>query len=68
MQIKDRDNDWASVDDPLESRFRTSFRGGLGFQSSDDEEETMTATLELPDEPEALDQKDRIGEDTRPRR
>ena len=67
MQIKDRDMDWAPLDDPLESRFRTSFRGGLGFQSSDDEE-TMTATLELPDEPEALDQKDRIGEDTRPRR
>jgi len=69
MQIKDRDSaDWVSIDDPLESRFRSSFRGGLGFEPSPDEEETLTATLEFSDEPEVLDQKDRIGEDTRPRR
>ncbi len=68
MQIKDRETpDWASVDDPLDNRFRTSFRGGFGFARPLDEEETLTATLQF-DEPERLEEKDRIGEDTRPRR
>jgi hypothetical protein len=69
MQIKDRDSsEWLAVDDPLDSRFRDSFRGGLGFAPSPDEEETVTATITFSDEPESLEPKDRIGEDTRPRR
>ncbi len=73
MQIKDRDlpgeSNWASLDDPIESRFHNSFRRGLGFvPSSFDEDVTLTAGVTLSDEPERLEEKDRIGEDTRPRR
>jgi hypothetical protein len=73
MQIKDRDmpgeTDWAIVDDPRIHRLSNGFQKGLGFApSSMDEEETVVGTIEFEQEPEKLEEKDRVGEDTRPRK
>jgi len=77
MQIKDRDisdgPDWAVVedlvDDPRAHRLSHGFRKGLGFApSSIEEDETVTMTIDFVQEPERLEEKDRVGEDTRPRR
>jgi hypothetical protein len=73
MQIKDglypTTTDWALVDEPKFHRLVNGFRSGLGFApSSIEEDETVTATLDYDSEPEQLDEKDRVGEDTRPRK
>ena len=73
MQIKDRlyptTTNWALVDEPKGRRLVNGFRSGLGFTpSSVDEDETVSGSLDYDSEPEQLDQEDRVGEDTRPRK
>jgi len=73
MHIKDRlyptTTNWALVDEPKGHRLVNGFRSGLGFTpSSVDEDETVSGSLEYDSEPEQLDQEDRVGEDTRPRK
>jgi hypothetical protein len=77
MQIKDRDlsgeSDCAAyeeiVDDPRAHRLTLGFRKGLGFTpSSIEEDETVAGVIEFDQEPESLEEKDRVGEDTRPRK
>jgi hypothetical protein len=72
MQIKDRDSaetDWTNVDEPRAIRLGHGFRRGLGFvPSSIDEDETVSGSITFDSEPEQLNEKDRIGEETRPRK
>jgi hypothetical protein len=77
MQIKDRDlpgePDWTVVEDvvdePRSHRLGLGFRKGLGFTpSSIEDDETVSASIDFDPEPEKLEEKDRVGEDTHPRR
>ena len=53
----------------IPARVVNGFRSGLGFTpSSVDEDETVSISLDYDSEPEQLDEKDRVGEDTRPRK
>jgi hypothetical protein len=73
MQIKDlldpTTTNWTLVDEPKAHRLINGFRSGLGFApSSVDEDETVSGSLDYDSEPEQLDEEDRVGEDTRPRK
>jgi hypothetical protein len=73
MQIKDRDYtsqpDWSFVDEPVSHRQGNSFHTGFGVnQSVSEEDETVSGTIDLGSEPEQLEEEDRVGEETRPRR
>ncbi|HTD52966.1 MAG TPA: hypothetical protein VK780_08075 [Thermoanaerobaculia bacterium] len=71
MQIKDYPStpNWALVDEPKGHQVVNGFRSGLGFApSSIDEDETVSGSLDYDSEPEELEEKDRVGEDTRPRK
>ena len=73
MQIKDlldpSTKNWAPVDEPKVHRLINGFRSGLGFApSSVDDDETVSGSLDYDSEPEQLEQEDRVGEDTRPRK
>jgi hypothetical protein len=72
MQIKDRElpaePDWGSADDPLALRLISGFRSGNGFAPSRiGEDETLSGNIDFPQEPEELEEKDRVGEATVPR-
>ncbi len=73
MQVKDKDSppepDWVTIDEPRAHRLTNRFRKGLGFApSSIEEDETVGGSIDFESEPEKLDEKDRVGEDTRPRK
>lgn len=73
MQIKDRDfldnAEWNPVDEPLAHRLNLGFSRGRGFvPSSIDEGEELIGSIDFVPEPEDLEEKDRVGEDTRPRK
>jgi hypothetical protein len=73
MQIKDQlyptTTNWALVDDSKGHRMANGFRSGLGFSpSSTEEDETVSGPIDYDSEPEPLEEEDRVGEDTRPRK
>jgi hypothetical protein len=73
MQVKDQDypstKNWELIDESRPQPLANGFRRGLGFgPSSIDEDETVSGSIDYDSEPEQLDEKDRVGDDTRPRK
>jgi len=73
MQIKDQDypsaRKWELINDSSPQPSSGGFRRGMGFgPSSIEEDETVSGSIDYDSEPEQLDEKDCVGEDTRPRK
>ncbi len=73
MHVKDRKypttRNWELIKESSPQPLASGFRRGLRFgHSSIDEDETVSGSVDSDSEPEQLDEKDCVGEDTRPRK